>query len=68
MLRKYSDQLARDGARSVERSYASLARRLEEHVEKLKRYKCEGGYVSSVEKEIQNFKAEMEAIRRTLGL
>ncbi|MEI7910008.1 MAG: RHS repeat-associated core domain-containing protein [Verrucomicrobiota bacterium] len=68
MLRKYSDQLARDGARSVERSYASLARRLEEHVEKLKRYKCEGGYVSSVEKEIQNYKAEMEAIRRTLGL
>lgn len=67
MVAKYSRQLAEVGKPSVLKSKASLEKRLVEHLEKLKNYRAAGGYTSSVEKEIANFKAELEAIDRVLN-
>nr|MDP8942620.1 hypothetical protein [Actinomycetota bacterium] len=63
-LEKYRAQLESDGPRSLEKSRRSLSERLEEHVEKLQRIREEGGYTSSVEREIRNYRNEIEAIDR----
>jgi RHS repeat-associated protein len=66
-LNKYKRQLAEQGPSSLERSRRSLLRRLAEHLKKLAEYREQGGYTSSVEKEIRNFQSEIEAIDEILG-
>lgn len=55
------------GRRSLERSRRKIQRRLDEHLEKLEKYKNDGGYTSSVEREIRQFKKALEAIDEILG-
>ena len=64
---RYTKQLETAGRQSLLRSQASLQGRLAEHEAKLAQYLKEGGYTSSVEKEIRNFKGELDAIKRVLG-
>jgi len=66
-LDKFRKQLQEHGSKSLERSQRTIQRRLNEHTEKLRTIKKEGGHTSSVEREIRNFKRELEAIQRTLG-
>jgi RHS repeat-associated protein len=66
-LAQYTKQLETAGRQSLLRSQASLQGRLAEHEAKLAQYLKEGGYTSSVEKEIRNFKGELDAIKRVLG-
>jgi RHS repeat-associated protein len=66
-LAQYTRQLAVAGRESLLKSQASLEGRLAEHEAKLAQYLKDGGYTSSVEKEIRNFKGELDAIRRVLG-
>jgi len=65
-LRKYREQSHRDGRESLERSRQSLKRRLDEHTEKLKEIMREGGFISSVIREIVNFLNEIDAIEQVL--
>jgi RHS repeat-associated protein len=63
----FQRQLAQQGRQSLEKSLRSLEKRLAEHLEKLPRYKDAGGHTSSVETEIQQFKAAIKAIKDILG-
>ncbi|OYX39575.1 MAG: hypothetical protein B7Y91_00715 [Rhodobacterales bacterium 32-64-14] len=67
MIAKYERQLLDVGRASVIKSKRSLEKRLAEHLEKLEKYRAAGGYTSSVEKEISNWTAELEAIERVLN-
>jgi RHS repeat-associated protein len=66
-LQKFERQLKEHGRRAVEKSKRSIQRRLDEHRRALERYKEEGGYTSSVEREIANFEDELQAIDKVLG-
>jgi RHS repeat-associated protein len=66
-IAKIENQLAQHGRASVERSLRSLERRLAEHQQALETYKNQGGYTSSIEREIRAFEAEIKAIRDILG-
>jgi len=66
-IEKFSRQLKEHGKPSVERSQRKIQRRLDEHYQKLDDINNNGGYGSSVEREIRNFERELEAINRTLG-
>jgi len=63
----FERQLAEHGQRSLARSQRSIERQLEKHIEKLNDVRSSGGYTSSIETEIANFRRELEAIRRVLG-
>jgi RHS repeat-associated protein len=67
MIEQFGKQLKDHGAVSLEKSRATLEKRLDEHREKLERYIGEGGYTSSVETEIRNFERQIEAIDHVLG-
>ena len=66
-LRQFERQLATNGRRSLERSLATLERRLAEHLQDLQRYEEAGGYTSSVKREIANFRQQINAIKGILG-
>ncbi len=66
-LEKFRKQLQEQGPRSLRKSQRKIERRLNEHLDKLQQIKQEGGFTSSVEREIRNFRRELEAIRRLLG-
>ncbi|QVL57303.1 MAG: hypothetical protein KFB93_07955 [Simkaniaceae bacterium] len=61
-LSKFRKQLQIDGKSSLDKSKISIQKRLDEHLIKLDKYKQEGGYTSSVEREIKNFQQELQAI------
>ena len=63
----FQRQLQQHGRTSLERSRRKIQRRLDEHLEKLEKYKNDGGYTSSVETEIRQFKRALEAIDEILG-
>ncbi|HJZ23916.1 MAG TPA: hypothetical protein VJ201_05645, partial [Candidatus Babeliales bacterium] len=65
-IKKYQDQLETDGIESIKKSKSSLESNLNVHKQKLDIIKSEGGYTSSVEKEIRNFEGEIKAIERVL--
>ena len=65
-LAKYSKQLADKGLNKVLKSQRSLSKNLKTHIKKLKEIKKNGGKGSSVEKEISNFRNELDAIKRVL--
>lgn len=60
-------QLAQHGRRSVEKSLRRLEKRLAEHRQSLETYRSQGGYTSSVEREIRAFEYEIQAINDVLG-
>jgi RHS repeat-associated protein len=66
-LAKFEKQLLEHGEKSLEKSQKKIEGRLQEHLEKLDKYKAEGGFTSSIEREIRNFERELEAIKQTLG-
>jgi class 3 adenylate cyclase len=51
---------------SVEKSRATLARRLADHLQKLEAIRQAGGHVSSVEREIHNFQQQIAALDNIL--
>jgi RHS repeat-associated protein len=64
----YAARLAAEGGRrGLQRALATLERRLAEHLTKLGEIKQAGGYSSSVEREIANFRGQIEAIRQALS-
>ena len=66
-IAKIEKQLAQHGRASVEKSLRSLERRLAEHRQALETYRAQGGFTSSVEREIRAFEAEIQAIKEVLG-
>lgn len=61
-LNKFRKQLQIDGKSSLDKSKTSIQKRLDEHLIKLDKYKQEGGYTSSIEREVKNFQQELQAI------
>jgi uncharacterized protein RhaS with RHS repeats len=66
-IAKVEKQLAQHGRRSVEKSLRNLEKRLAEHRQALETYRAQGGYTSSVEREIRAFESEIQAIKDVLG-
>ena len=66
-IAKVEKQLAQHGRGSVEKSLRSLEKRLAEHRQALETYRAQGGYTSSVEREIRAFESEIQAIKDVLG-
>ncbi len=66
-IAKIEKQLAQHGRGSVEKSLRNLEARLAEHRKALETYKAQGGYTSSVGREIRAFEAEIKAIKQVLG-
>ncbi len=61
-----SRQLAQQGKKSLEKSLRTLERRLAEHEAKIQAAKQAGGYTSSMEAEVQNFRGLIQAITNAL--
>ena len=64
---RYKKQLETDGRKSLEKSQSSLEKQLQEHQQKLEQIRKDGGYTSSVEREIRNFRDELSVIEKLLG-
>jgi len=60
--RQFERQLSLHGRESLERSRATLERRLIEHLQKLEELRQAGGRTSSIEREIRNFRQQVDAI------
>jgi hypothetical protein len=63
----FERQFSEHGKASLERSQTSLRKRLVEHLQKLDKIGTAGGYTSSVEREIGNFQAQIQAIEAILA-
>jgi RHS repeat-associated protein len=59
--------LAQQGRPGVQKALQSLEQRLAEHLDKIKAAKDAGGYTSSMEREVRNFRQLIEAARKVLG-
>ncbi len=66
-IAKIEKQLAQHGRPAVERSLRSLEGRAAEARQQIETYKAQGGYTSSVERELRAFQAEIQAIKEVLG-
>lgn len=66
MIKQLTKQMTEQGRKSVERSLRTFERRLMEHAEKLRQIEAAGGPPGSVEREIRNFKALIEAAKSVL--
>jgi RHS repeat-associated protein len=66
MIRAFEKQLARDGLKSLEKSLRSFEKNLAEHLQKIAEATPRGGPTSSLETEVRNFQAQIEAIRQVL--
>jgi len=66
-ISRFERQLTEHGRASVEKSLRSLEGRLAQHRSDLEVYRAQGGYTSSVEREIRTFEAEIQAIKEVLG-
>ena len=58
--------LSKGGRKAVEKSIRTLEGLIEEHNKKILDAKATGGYTSSMEKELRNFKRLIEAARSVL--
>ena len=65
-IRQYERQLEKDGPGSLERSKGSLLSRIEEHLKKIEDARKAGGSTSSMEREVQNFCSQVDAIDQIL--
>ncbi|MDX1920438.1 MAG: hypothetical protein SFU25_06845 [Candidatus Caenarcaniphilales bacterium] len=65
-IRQFERQLLEHGEDSLLKSKAKIERRLNEHSIKVKEYKKLGGHTSSVEREIRNFRQQLNAINEVL--
>jgi RHS repeat-associated protein len=65
-VEQFQRQLTEHGKSSLEKSRATFEKRLNEHLKKLEEYKKAGGRTSSVEREIRNFRQQLEAIDEVL--
>jgi hypothetical protein len=63
----YERQLSDHGRASLERSRLTLLEEIQEHLKKLESIREAGGYTSSIEREIQNWLRELNAIDEILG-
>jgi RHS repeat-associated protein len=61
-LTSFETRLAKEGVGSLLKSRASLQSRLVEHLSKIERVAQEGGYTSSLEREVRNFAQQINAI------
>ena len=66
MRRDFQKKLQDHGCDALFKARRTLERRLQEHVVKLENIRKEGGHVSSVEREIRNFKSQIQAIDAVL--
>lgn len=64
--RQFERQLVLQGRESLERSRTTLERRIVEHLQKLQDLRQAGGYTSSIEREIRNFRQQVDAINNIL--
>ena len=64
--RAFERQLAKDGMKSILKTQSTIERKLMEHIQKLAEIKKVGGYSSSVEREIQTFQSQLEALKDLL--
>ncbi|GAM99123.1 wall associated protein [alpha proteobacterium U9-1i] len=67
MRRAAERQLSQHGRRSVERSLRTIERRIREHERALRQYERDGGYTSSVARELRAWRRERNALRDVLG-
>ena len=65
-IEKIRRMKAKDGEAAVRKSQRTLRKRLAEHQDALARYRDQGNFTSSVEREINTFEKELEAIDRVL--
>lgn len=68
MYKKYKELLIKEGKNKLLKAQKNLQKRLDEHIKKLAEIKENGGFSSSVEREIKNFEAELQAIEELLNL
>jgi len=66
-LKLFERQLEKHGQASLEKSKATLERRLDEHLKKIEDVKNSGGYTSSMETEVRNYQGQINAIVEILG-
>jgi hypothetical protein len=66
MTRAFARQLEEHGSGAVQKSIRTLTRRLSEHIEKAKQIREAGRDAGSVEREISNFRAQIESAKRVL--
>lgn len=62
MKRTFQEKLLQNGRDVVVRSRRTLEKHLQEHIVKLERIRKEGGHTISIEREIRNFKSQIQAI------
>jgi len=65
-IRAFERQLAEHGRESLEKSISKFERRLAEHQKKLEEIKKVGGHTSPVEREIRNYKQQIDAATEVL--
>lgn len=65
-IMQFEKNLAQYGKSSLSKSLRSLEKRLTEQYEKIEAAKRAGGFTSSMEKEVKNFKQQIEAIKEIL--
>jgi hypothetical protein len=66
-IAKIEKQLAEHGRAAVERSLRSLEKQVATQRQNLETYRAQGGYTSSIEREIRAFEGEIQAIKDVLG-
>jgi hypothetical protein len=66
-LRDMKLVLVQQGRGALEKALRSLERRLAEHVSKIDAARASGGYTSSMEREVQNFRELIAAAKQVLG-
>ncbi|MFZ0749761.1 MAG: RHS repeat-associated core domain-containing protein, partial [Pyrinomonadaceae bacterium] len=66
-MRAFERQLAQHGKRALEKSLRSLEKRLAEHLKKIEEANKTGGPTSSMEREVRQFRAAIEAIKEILS-
>ena len=66
-IARFERQLVEDGAESLVKSRSSLQKQVIAHEQKIAEAKRSGGYTSSMERELQNFNQQINAIDTVLG-
>jgi len=65
-LAKFEGQLSEHGLGSLLKSQRTIRGNLAEHLERIERYRAAGGFTSSMETEIHNYRRELAAIESIL--
>ena len=65
-FKAFERQLAKDGMKSILKTQSRIQKNLAEHIQKFSEIKKAGGYSSSVEREIQTFQSQLDALKDLL--